>query len=117
MPSLLALTRSNGQPNIHQLTGTPDKRAIAGLDTLLLVLPDRVPATLWRKLPQGGFLQSLARRKPTDKDKIISTHLANKRQTSVHIARFKPGQEAFESLTFARRLLATGSTSNPCRIR
>jgi leucyl aminopeptidase len=107
MPSLLAISKSNGQPGIHQATGVPGKRAFAGMDTLLLVMPEKVPAAMWRKLPQGGFLQSLARRKATDKDAVISTHLSNKRQTSVHLGRTRAGQDAFESLTFARKLLAS----------
>jgi leucyl aminopeptidase len=106
MPSLLALTRSNGQPKIQQSNADPDKRTIDALDSLLLVLPRKVPATLWKKLPQGSYLQSLTRRKAADKDATISTHLHNKRHTSVHLARMKPDRDVFASLTFARKLVA-----------
>jgi leucyl aminopeptidase len=37
---------------------------------------------------------------------IVSTHLNNKRQTTIHLARTEAGLDAFESLTFARKLLA-----------
>jgi leucyl aminopeptidase len=107
MGSLLAAARSNSQPRITQIVGSPDSKAIAGVDQLLVVLPKRVPAPLWRKLPQGSRLQSLSRRKAAGSSAIISTHLSNKRQTTVHLARTDARLDAFESLTFARKLVAS----------
>ena len=108
MGSLLAESKSNGQPKISQTTGAPTSKTIAGIDQLLLILPKKVPAALWRKLPQGSKLQSLSRRKAAGASATVSTHLNNKRQTTIHIARTAPGLETFESLTFARNLLASG---------
>ncbi len=107
MGNLLAESKSNGQPKITQSTGTPGRQAIAGIDQLLLVLPKKVPAALWRRLPQGGKLQSLSRRKATGDKAIVSTHLNNKRQTTVHLARTERDLDPFDSLTFARESLVS----------
>jgi leucyl aminopeptidase len=107
MGSLLAESQSNGQPKIAQVTGAPGSKVIGTIDQLLLVMPKRAPAALWRKLPQGSKLQSLSRRKATGRDAPVVTHLNNKRQTTIHIARTTAGQAPFDSLTFARKLVAS----------
>lgn len=107
MGSLLAESQSNGQPKITQVTGAPGSKVISTIDQLLVVMPKRVPAALWRKLPQGNKLQSLSRRKATGGGATVVTHLNNKRQTTIHIARTAGGQSAFDSLTFARKLVAS----------
>lgn len=106
MGSLLATANSIKQPKVTQTAGVPNSKTIAGIDQLLLVLPKRVPGPLWRKLPQGSKLQSLARRKVSGAGDIVSTHLTNKRQTTIHLARTEAGLDAFESLTFARKLVS-----------
>jgi leucyl aminopeptidase len=52
-------------------------------------------------------LQSLTRRKATAGGPAVVTHLNNKRQTTIHIARTTAGQAPFDSLTFARKLVAS----------
>lgn len=113
MGSLLAESQSNNQPKIIQTTGRPDSRAINAIDQLLVVLPAKVPEKLWRKLPQGSKLQTLARRKARGKDAIISSHLNNKRQTSVHIAKMDSRLGEFESLTTARKLVSAALVEKP----
>jgi leucyl aminopeptidase len=77
------------------------------VDQLLLILPERVPAALWRQIPQGKRLQALVRKRGAGEMPSLQARLNNKRQTLVVAGRIKPGADAFARLTFARRLVAS----------
>ena len=110
MGSLLAEKYKNNLPKITQITGAPDGKTIAGIDQLLLILPKKVPAALWRKVPQGSKLQSLLRRKGAGGMPAVSTHLQNKRQTTISVGKTDPRSDAFEMLTFARKMVAAATS-------
>ena len=106
MPSLLADKFIGNNIRVTQSTGSPGAQAIAGIDQLLLVLPERVPASAWRAIPQGNKLKALLRRRAPDQVPAVSTRVNNKRQTAMHVATVKSGDGAFERLGFARKLVA-----------
>ena len=106
MGSFLADNKKNGQTRVSQIPGTPGAHTIAGFDHLLLILPENIPAGLWRKIPQGSKVQALMRRKVQDKQPAISTRINNKRQTALHVGTLKTGVSAFEALTFGRKMVA-----------
>lgn len=110
MGSLLWDNYKNSGPKITQITGTAGSKAIAGIDQLLLILPKRVPTSLWRKVPQGSKIQSLLRRKGARGVPAVSTHLPNKRQTTISVGKIDPQSDAFDMLTFARKMV-TAATS------
>lgn len=110
MGSLLWDNYKNNGPKITQITGTAGSKAIAGIDQLLLILPKRVPTSLWRKVPQGSKIQSLLRRKGARGVPAVSTHLPNKRQTTISVGKIDPQSDAFDMLTFARKMV-TAATS------
>ncbi len=110
MGSLLSDNYKKNKPKISQHTGRPTSKTIAGIDQLLLILPQKVPAALWRKMPQGRKLQSLLRRKSTGGVPAVSTHLPNKRQTTVSVGKIGPHCDAFEMLTFARKMVRAATT-------
>ncbi len=107
MGSLLADNHTrNNRISVTQYTGLPDKQTIAGIDHLLIVLPLRIPAALWRKIPQGSNVQALLRRKSPGKLPAISTRVNNKRQTALHVGTLNTDASAFETLTFGRKMVA-----------
>ena len=106
MGSLLADNQENGHVGITQSTGIPGAQTIAGIDHLLLVLPAKIPAALWRKIPQGSKVQALMRRKAPGKTPAISTRINNKRQTALHVGTMEADVSAFEALTFGRKMVA-----------
>ena len=106
MGSLLADNKKNGQVSITQYTGMPGKQTIAGIDHLLLVLPGKIPAALWRNIPQGSKVQALWRRKAPGRLPAISTRVNNKRQTALHVGTLDSNASAFEALTFGRKMVA-----------
>ena len=106
MGSLLADSQIDGQVSITQSIGLPAKQTLAGIDHLLLVLPAKIPAALWRKIPQGSKVQALMRRKAPGKTPAISTRINNKRQTALHVGTLAAHASAFEVLTFGRKMVA-----------
>ncbi len=110
MGSLLWDKYKNNGPKITQITGTAGSKAIAGIDQLLLILPKRVPTSLWRKVPQGSKIQSLLHRKGARGVPAVSAHLPNKRQTTISVGKIDPQSDAFDMLTFARKMV-TAATS------
>ncbi len=106
MGSLLADKFTGNNIRVTQSVGSPGAQSIAGIDQLLLVLPERVPASAWRKIPQGAKLKALMKRRAPGRVPAISTRINNKRQTAIHAATITASQGAFERLTFARKLVA-----------
>lgn len=107
MPSYLPESRDI---RVTQRPGVANSKAIEPIDQLLLILPRRIPKTLWRRLPQGSKLQALLRKSPPDSTPAFQTRLANKRQTLVVAGRIDGAAEAFDRLTFARKLVAAATT-------
>jgi leucyl aminopeptidase len=106
MGSLLADHKKNGNVRVTQYTGVPGPKTIASIDHFLLVLPEKVPAALWRKVPQGIKVQALMRRKAPDNVPAISTRINNDRQTALHVGTLDANASAFETLTFSRKMVA-----------
>ena len=106
MASLLSDTLTHRQPNITQHIGSPNSQTISTVDQLLVLLPAKKTGTWWRKLPQGARLQAMAKRKANQKGAILSTHLANKRHTSIHVATADASKDAFTLLGQAREIVA-----------
>lgn len=93
-----------------QQLGPVGSRAIEAIDQLLLILPERVPAGLWRRIPQGARLKALLGKRRPGAVPALSTRLANKRQTLVVAGTISADTEAFEQLTFARKLVSAATT-------
>jgi leucyl aminopeptidase len=77
------------------------------VDQLLLILPERIPAALWKRIPQGSRLQALLKKRAKGELPALQTRLSNKRQTLVVAGRIKPGADAFARLSFARQLVSS----------
>ncbi len=93
-------------PKVIQVTGTPQRKTLARIDQLLVILPERVPAALWRKIPQGTRVKKLMRRRKPGATPAIATRLNNERQTALYVGAIGSSADPFELLTFARKMLA-----------
>ena len=113
MAGLYADKFNRNQLRVIQTTGAATAKALNQVDQLLLVLPRRVPAAVWRRLPQGKRIQSLLRRRVDKRVPAVSGRLNNDRQSAVHIGRIDPDTSSFERLTFARRMVAAVSGEKP----
>ena len=107
MPNTLP---DSGEIRCTQRPGRVDSKGLESIDQLLLILPARTPAALWRKLPQGSRLQALLRKRPAGDVPALQTRLSNKRQTLVVAGKVAADAEAFERLTLARKLVTAATT-------
>jgi leucyl aminopeptidase len=116
MAGLYADKFNRNNLRISQSTGDPDARAIAGVDQILAILPERIPASAWRRLPQGSKLKALMRRRVQGRTPAITARLDNKRQTAIQLGTTSMSRSAFERLTFARKLLAAVNQEKPASV-
>jgi len=109
MTRLLDDFNQNRPPKVSQVTGTPNSRTLAGIDQLLLILPKRVSAATWRKVPQRAKVQALMRRRLPGSVPAIQTRLNNKRQTALVIGQVDASAETFDLLSFSRQLVSAAT--------
>ncbi len=94
---------------ITHSTGAPGSKALAGIDQLLLILPKKVPAGLWRKVQQGNKIRDLMRRRSKGSVPAAEAHLNNKRQTRVLVGTVSGDTTAFDELTLGRKLVSAAT--------
>ncbi|MDJ0758056.1 MAG: leucyl aminopeptidase family protein [Woeseiaceae bacterium] len=95
---------------VNQQLGRLTNKSADTLNQLLLILPERVPATLWKTLPQGARLKTLMARKKPGSVPAVRSRLNNKRQTQLIIGTCKPDASAFEQLSLGRQLTQAALT-------
>ncbi|MEX0709326.1 MAG: leucyl aminopeptidase family protein [Woeseia sp.] len=113
MSSLLSDKFNSNKLSISQIPGTPSAETLNGLDQLLLILPEKIPAPLWNKIPQGAKFKTLLKRRRAGSVPSQSGRINNKRQTAVHIGQANTGSDIFDDLTLARKLVAAALTEKP----
>lgn len=106
LASMFPTRREKSAIRITQATGTPASAAFAGIDKLLVVAPERVPASAWRSIPQGNKVRALMKRRVPDAVPAVRTRLTNKRQTSLLLGTVSADAEAFDHLSFGRKMVA-----------
>jgi leucyl aminopeptidase len=95
---------------IYQQPGRITAKQLEAMDQLLVILPERIPASLWNRLPEGQKLKAAMGRRGADTVPALCTRLGNKKLTLVTGARLAADASAFEQLTLARKLVASVTT-------
>lgn len=90
---------------IIQQLGRITSKQLDAVDQLLLILPAKVPAAVWKRLPQGAELQAVMRRRESGSVPALQSRLTNKRQTLVVAGTLAKDASSFEQLTLARKLV------------
>ena len=80
---------------VTQAPGRVSLKSLDGVDQLLLILPKRTKAAVWRSIPQGNKLQSLMRKRPAGDVPALESRLTNKRQTKVVAGQIAADADAF----------------------
>lgn len=105
MGSLLSENFRKSHLRVVQNTGSPTSQTLGAIDQLLVILPEKPPASVWRKLPQGNRIQALMRRRSPGSVPAITTRVNNRRQTLVVVGTLAATTPVHERLTFARKLV------------
>ncbi|MFQ5633804.1 MAG: M17 family metallopeptidase [Gammaproteobacteria bacterium] len=114
MPELLPNAR---KLRVIQTPGTVRRTALDQVDQLIIVVPRAVPAGLWKKLPDGSRLRTLARRMGSKA--MLHSRLPNPAATGVIVGRMPKGSPpakspgAFELLGFAGKLVGEALQDKP----
>lgn len=106
MPNILP---GSSAVRCSQHPGKLDSKALEAIDQLLLILPAKIPASLWRQIPQGSKLQALLRKRAADDVPALKTRLSNKRQTLVVAGKSSSDDDTFARLTLARKLVSAAT--------
>ena len=96
---------------VFQQLGRVTAKQLETMDQLLLILPRKVPASAWKRLPEGQKLKAAMRRRGADSIPALYGRLGNKKQTLVAAATLAADAGAFEQLTSARKLVAAATAS------
>ena len=110
MSGLLEKFQRINPPKVSQVTGSPNSKTIAAIDQLLVIVPARVPAAVWRKIPQGKKLQTLMRRRAAGSVPATGIRLNNKRQTALYLGKVDATAETFDILSFARNMVSAATS-------
>ncbi len=94
---------------VFQQLGRVTAKQLEPMDQLLLILPRKVPASVWKKLPEGQKLKAAMRRRGAGSVPALYGRLGNKKQTLVAGATLAADASAFEQLTLARKLVASAT--------
>ena len=92
---------------VYQQLGRVTSKQLEPMDQLLLILPRKVPTSLWKQVPEGRKLKAAMRRRGADSVPAFFGRLGNKKQTLVAGATLAADATAFEQLTLARKLVAS----------
>ena len=97
---------------IFQKLGRVDAKSIESCDQLLLILPPKPAASLFRQLPEGSKMQQVQRKAASGSTPAFTSRLANKRQTLVVAGTLSKDACTFEQLTLGRKLVAAACGEN-----
>jgi leucyl aminopeptidase len=103
---MTSLLPDNLDIRVYQRTGKTDSKALEPADQLLLILPVKPAASLWRQLPHGSKLQQLMKKRAPGSVPALTDRLPNKRQTLLVAGTIDKDASAFEQLTLGRKLVA-----------
>jgi leucyl aminopeptidase len=113
LASMYTKGQEKSRIRITQVTAPPTAATIASIDQLLVVLPEKVPASAWRVIPQGNKVQALMRRRAQGHEQgnapAVRTRINNKRQSLLILGTVAPKGETFDLLSFARKMVAAAA--------
>jgi leucyl aminopeptidase len=104
-----------GLLRVTQTAGKPGRKHYDSLDQLTIVLPKRVDGALLRSLPQGTQLAALHTRARRKEELTLSTRINNARATRLTVSALV-GNDAFATLTWARKLVAQSLQEHPVKL-
>ena len=94
---------------VSQHSGRVTSKLLEPVDQLLLILPERVKAEIWRTLPHGAKLMQALKKRSAGDVPALAARLPNARQSLVLGGQISVSASAFEQLTLGRKLVAAAT--------
>ena len=95
---------------VTQKTGRVVSSSLDSIDQLILVIPNRPKAEVWRAIPQGDRLKAAMRKRLSSDVPALHARLTNNRQTLVVGATVSSDTSSFELLSISRKLVAAATS-------
>jgi leucyl aminopeptidase len=102
-------------PRVAQVTGAITRRALAGLDALVVVLPHAARVAAWRGVPDALRLRAQLRAAGGERH-VLRSRLADAAGTAVVLAEAPRAADAFARLKFAGELATAALDGRPRRV-
>jgi len=99
---------------IQQHVGKVTSSLLDKIEHLLVIVPEKPAASVWKSFPDGARVQNLRNRRHTSD--IVSTRLHNHANTGVSVASIGKNTTAFDFLTLAGKLATTAGRDNPASV-
>ena len=93
--------------------GRLDSKALASVDQLILLLPERTGEKTWKQIPGGSKLKKLMAKRPAGSVPALLGRLDNPRQTRVVAGKLKSADTTFERLSLAAKLVSAVTDESP----
>ena len=97
---------------VSQSSQAFNRQTMGSLDHLLIVLPEKPHARLFRKLPQGTQLERMFKRSKIVGSGVVTSRLNNQRDTGIVLSTYTE-KSTFQRLTWARKLVAECLKNSP----
>ena len=97
---------------VSQSSQSFSRKTTESLDHLLIVLPEKPHAKLFRELPRGAQLERIFKRSKIAGSRVVTSRLNNQRDTGILLGTYTD-KSAFQRLTWARKLVAECLKNNP----
>ena len=97
---------------VSQSSQAFSRQTMGSLDHLLIVLPEKPHARLFRKLPQGTQLERMFKRSKIVGSGVVTSRLNNQRDTGIVLSTYTE-KSTFQRLTWARKLVAECLKNSP----
>jgi len=92
-------------PKLKLNNKPPSKTALDKLDHLILVTPDTIKSTIWKTLGHGSQLKQMYEKADKKNSQLaLSSHLNNKKLSSVSLGLVQKNRSAFKNLSQMREL-------------
>lgn len=110
MPSFPTGEFTGNKIKVFQTAQSPTEKDLNNVDQLLIIIPAKAKKAVWNALPDGNKLQELRKRSKDSHVPLVSSRLANKQQSGVHVGELAADSSVFDTLTFARKMLVAALT-------
>ena len=94
---------------VSQHSGRVTSKLLEPVDQLLLILPERVKAEVWRTLPHGAKLMQALKKRSAGDVPALAARLPNIRQSLILGGQISASASSFEQLTLGRKLVAAAT--------
>jgi len=97
---------------VSQSSQAFSRQTMGSLDHLLIVLPEKPHARLFRKLPQGTQLERMLKRSKIVGSGVVTSRLNNQRDTGIVLSTYTE-KSTFQRFTGPKRSISLGTIYSP----